>query len=280
MARGRRRTSAVIPNGKTIVRKFNSLAEYDAYLESGETNKIFAGSIGLSTYETSGSFEGTKTWEEATNLMMNGDKERHNTLKSARQEFRVASNAGTCSRRTMVRGVAGFMPNVPASVMNMPQAMFDVRTTKHSARVLNIMYSPTANCKYAASEIDACGMKVAKAVYHTEAKGVRVNLWIVIGAQFTEKIIVAVRVKTADQYGNLLKAAYPLAHPSFLRRQFCRAEEIDKELTDNGFRNGHGYPMSLGDIKNSIGSKFDVALSFYDVRNMSQEDVNKAFEKK
>lgn len=279
MAR-RRRASAVVANGKTIVRKFNSLAEYDAYLESGETNKIFAGSIGLSTRETSGSFEGTKTWEEATNLMMNGDKERHNTLKAARQEFRVASNAGTCSRRTMVRGVAGFMPNVPASVMNMPQAMFDVRTTKHSARVLNIMYSPTANCKYEASEIDACGMKVAKAVYHTEAKGVRVNLWIVIGAQFTEKIIVAVRVKTADQYGNLLKAAYPLAHPSFLRRQFFRAEEIDGELNDNGFRDVHGYVIPLDEIKRNIDSNFDVALSFYDVRRMSQEDVNKAFEKK
>lgn len=279
MAR-RRRTSAVVANGKTIVRKFNSIAEYDAYLESGETNKIFAGSIGLSIHETSGSFEGTKTWEESTNLMMNGDKERHNTLKAARQEFRVASNAGTCSRRTMVRGVAGFMPNVPAAVMNMPQAMFDVRTTKHSARVLNIMYSPTANCKYEASEIDACGMKVAKAVYHTEAKGVRVNLWIVIGAQFYEKIIVAVRVKTADQYGNLLKAAYPLAHPSFLRRQFFRAEEVDKDLTDRGFNPGHGYVMPLDEIKRNMDGNFDVALSFYDVRLMSQEDVNKAFEKK
>jgi hypothetical protein len=275
-----RRRRAVVANGKTIVRKFNSLSEYDAYLESGETNKIFAGSIGLSTYETSGSFEGTKTWEEATNLMMNGDKERHNTLKSARQEFRVASNAGTCSRRTMVRGVAGFMPNVPAAVMNMPQAMFAVRTTRHSARVLDVMYSPTANCNYDASEIDACGMKVAKAVYHTEAKGVRVNLWIVIGAKNNEKIIVAVRVKTADQYGNLLKAAYPLAHPSFLRRQFLRAEEIDKELTDNGFRGGHGYVMPLDEIKRNMDSNFDVALSFYDVRRMSQEDVNAAFEKK
>ena len=180
----------------------------------------------------------------------------------------------------MVRGVAGFMPNVPASVMNMPQAMFDVKTTKHSARVLNIMYLPTASCDYAASEIDACGMKVAKAVYHTEAKGVRVNLWIVIGAQFTEKIIVAVRVKTADQYGNLLKAAYPLAHPSFLRRQFFRAEEIDKELTDRGFSSNHGYVMPLSEIKRNMDSDFDVALSFYDVRMMSQADVNAVFEKK
>jgi len=276
----RRRRKYVVANGKTIVRKFNSLAEYNAYLESGETNKIFAGSIGLSIHETSGSFEGTKTWEEATNLMMNGDKERHNTLKAARQEFRVASNAGTCSRRTMVRGVAGFMPNVPAAVMNMPQAMFDVKTTKHSARVLDVMYVPAASYIHAASEIDACGMKVAKAVYHTEANGVRVNLWIVIGAKNNENIIVAVRVKTADQYGNLLKAAYPLAHPSFLRRQFLRAEEVDKDLTDRGFRDGHGYVMPLDEIKRNMDDNFDVALSFYDVRLMSQEDVNKAFEKK
>ena len=275
-----RRRNYVVANSKAIVRKFNSLAEYDAYLESGETNKIFAGSYRLATATTDGSFEGTKTWEEATNLMMNGDKERHNELKAARQEFRVASNAGTCSRRTMVRGVAGFMPNVPAAVMNMPQAMFDVKTTRHSARVLNVMYSPAANCSYEASEIDACGMKVAKAVYHTEAKGVRVNLWIVIGAQFYEKIIVAVRVKTADQYGNLLKAAYPLAHPSFLRRQFFRAEEIDNDLTDRGFNSCHGYVMPLDEIKRNMDGNFDVALSFYDVRLMSQEDVNKVFEKK
>lgn len=264
---------------KTIIRNFNSLAEFEGYLENGKTNAIFAGYLHSNRIRFDG-WNGTNTYEEAVDLMHNGDKESYDVMKSSRESFRVASNAGATSRKTMCRSVAGFMPNVPAALMNTPDCMFDVRREKKSARVINVLYSPDANCAQSVDDLREAGTKVAKAIYTTEAKGVRVNLYVAIGSVCTQELVICVKIKDADQYCNLLKCAYPLVNPAFLRRQSFRATEIDTDLTDRQFRTGMGGVMPFTRLKALLNSKHDVNLNYNSVKWMTQEEVNLAFSKK
>lgn len=267
---------------KKVIRKFDSIADFEHYLDVTPASTLFRESRHV-LYSKEGSryFTGTSSYEEATELLNKGDKKAYNALKGAKEAFSAASNAGTVQRRQVQRSIAGFMPNVPASLMNLPQSMFAVRTAKVASRVLNVLYLPTASGIITTEELLSAGNKVAKAVYTTEAKGVRVNLWIGIATR-TEKqsLTLVVNIKKADQYGNLLKTAYPLTHPSFLRRQGFRAIEVEEGLTDKNFINGYGRPKHLNDVMEDLSDmKFDVALDFKSIKDMSQDEVNDKFSK-
>ena len=209
------------------------------------------------------------------------DKNAYSEMKSASKEFNAASNLGTITRTQVTRDIAGFMPNVPAAVMNLPKCMLSIKRQRVSSRVLNVLYNPSAANNETIEDMRAAGLKVAKAVYATEAKGIRVNLWVVCGSYQEESVVVMIKIKTADQANNLLKAAYPLTNPSFIRRQFLKFIEVNPELTDKNFKENHGFVTPSIMLENDVKKNFDydIFLSYYEVRDLIQEEINEKFSK-
>lgn len=92
-------------------------------------------------------------------------------------------------------------------------------------------------------------------VKRLESQGYRCNLNIVLGVfKGTRRFIVKVRIKNANEKLNVSKLAFPMVHPSMLRRLFFRFIEVYPKVT-KVFSQGYGMPIKGGALRNFLDKK-------------------------
>jgi len=236
-------------DGKKCMIEYQSMNEFYTYLCNTPFNEAFRWSS-HSSVESSERFSGTKSFDEAVDLMKNGwqdmSQKLTQTLKAKQTQMQTAQ------RRKMVNDVAGFQPIVPLYLAGAPNNMVSQKMVPVKQKVINITKSVSYACYVDKEEIIEESIKALQIVKKIEAMGYRVNLNIAIGTLEPDREIYAkVRIKSANEKLNISKTAFPLVHPSMLRRLYFRFVEVYPEVTKS-FVSGYGRPASTDQMKKAF----------------------------
>lgn len=256
--------------GKTVVERFDNVSLFWAGINGKETQKAFKpqeASLGTGKFRFD--FTGTNNIEEATKLLLEGD--RQNADKVLQSVMAIKRQVGKETKRQRVgTGVVGFAPNVPNFLAGVPRNMITATPSKRKDKIINLVYNIGAGCTIEKETLQQAVINLAGAIVALEAGGARVQVfanWTVYetkrggGKHFTSLFV---KIKSAAQPLDVLKMVYPLGHPSMLRRHAFRWMEITKDIPDC-FRGGYGSqvaPTEVGQICADAGVKCDRVLDY------------------
>lgn len=228
-------------DGKNIIyEEFGSLAEYVETIGKRKVNKVF---YRCDQHSRDGSFNFTltNTYEEATELALNGYKKGLDQMMST--DIRITHSENK-PRNIPSVNVVGYAPHVPNAIAGYPMSMITTKQSEQKAKVITISYSMTACGQTDANRFVVAGKKLLDVIATLETQGYRVGLNIIqVYSEKSEWAIKSVQIKHWRQPSNPLKLSYPLIHPSFFRRHGFRWLETIPELTDLRFTNGYGYAL-------------------------------------
>lgn len=263
-----------------VIKTFNTLAEYDRFLQESPLNATFQRRCySIASKYGSEIFCGTKSWEDATIRMTIGDEESAKKIESAKKGERINTNIrSTYQRPKLQRKVAGFMPCIPAYCAGARKNMFSYKKETRISKTVTIVYNISALGDVRSTEIALAAFNVLKAVLKIEASGTRVNFYTSTIAEDSGQYVGSVvKIKDSGQYFNFMKMAYPMVHPSMQRRQGFRFREV-AEGVESGFADGYGSTVESSKtlqyvIEKNTKIKDAIYLGFYEVRHDSNEDT-------
>ena len=208
--------------------------------------KEYSCSTRTSDYTTS--FAGTESFEAAQELLDNGDAKLSRMIMEQAVNIKAKSNTGYMRSSGIVSNPQGFVPNIGAYLTGHPNNMVNIRQTfKPMCKVLTIVYNIAVNSFTATNQMISAASKIACAISTLEAKGYRINVYICTYVKnFKSKasdnaVGFVMKIKDAGKPLDTLRIAYPLAHPSMLRRHgFAFLERADFKLPS-----GYGTPASV-----------------------------------
>jgi len=233
-----------------VFEQFDSLGEYISIIGKRKVNKVFYGCIEQRSEDDDCDFRGTHSYEESVELALNGYKDGCNSLMKASKRVQHCENV---NRKMPIIDITGFAPHVPNAITGVPKSMISHLPYQQKAKVLTLVYANADSADVDADQFIEAGRSILNLINTLETQGYRIALYsTVVCSCRSEKVAMIVKIKDWKQPLNMLKIAYPMAHPSFLRRQFFKWLETLPELTDSGFKFGYGKP-----IHKEIGSYED-----------------------
>ncbi|MDD4804575.1 MAG: hypothetical protein PHN69_05315 [Candidatus Pacebacteria bacterium] len=251
---------------KTEVIEFDSLKEFYDYCVSTPFNEAFCWA---EHHSVSGNkhFTQTENFQEAVELFKNGWSDMATKLV---QRLKVIENQVQPNMKPKnVMSMAGYQAIVPVYLNNQPNAMLAKKNVPVKQKVITVNKSIDYNGAVKADTIVEESIKAMQVVKKLEAQGLRVNLNIVLGsaAGYPEKqFILKIRIKSANERLNVSKLAFPLVHPSMLRRLFFRFAEVYPKFTKS-FVHGYGRPATSSELR-------DMFKGEYLLPNFIKKDVN------
>ena len=252
---------------KTEVVEYDSLHEFYEYLIHTPFNDAFCWAK-HSSVDGDYYFTKTRDFSEAVELFKNGWSDMATKLV---QKLKVieSKTEPTMKPRTCL-GVQGYQAIVPLYLMGVPNNMATKKMTPVKQKVITLNKSIGYNGRVSADQIIEESIKAMQIVKKLEAQGYRCNLNIVLGTTAgypSKQFIVKVRIKSANEKLNVSKLAFPLVHPSMLRRLFFRFIEVYPNVT-NSFVCGYGKPADSDEIRKIFKNE-------YLLPNFIRKDVNK-----
>ena len=265
---------------KVIFNKFDSVEEFSHWLQvTPQTAKGKEFDESNKTDEDYTEFSGTKSFDEAQNLLKYGDKVNADKITATIRKIK-AQGKGNETRNKLYNSPCGFMPIVPKVLAGDPQNMLAIRKERYkSTKVLNIAYNTMVSWSISTEEIIETAAKVANVIASLEKNGYRVNLYAFscgIGKRNTAFSLL-VKIKDSGKYFDTLRIAYPLVNPSFLRRHAFRWLET---FTKFDARGDYGGAMNGEQFREFMKDKFKnaVILSFYDICGKDTKEIAKYIE--
>lgn len=219
---------------------YNNLTQWRAELDTAPTSRLFLDgdcrSQEVSTHRTK--FTGTKDYQAADNLLINGDKKSTKLLKECSAPARV-NNTGTKPRpRT---AVVGYLPHIPNYLAGRPDSMITTDTIKVKQKIMTVIINGSVPGFMSAKDTAAACANVVSAIKAIESAGQRVNIYLYLGTHAAaEQAAAIIKIKDSGAALQLTKIAYPLINPSMLRRHFFKFIETREYLTDREFIYGYG----------------------------------------
>lgn len=253
----------------TYTKEFRSIGEFRKYINDTPFNLSFAKRVKKSSQVDPSRTKWTKTpnYEAAESLLVNGWDEMATKLNGAIKAKQVYANMAT--KRRNVPGVVGFAPIVPLYIAGVPQNMLQQIRVKCKSKIVSIDKSISYSCSVSSDKIIEESVKALQVVQQLEASGYRVNLSIVwcISAG-GDTVALKVRIKDAKDKLNISKVAFPLVHPSMLRRICFKFLEVFPNVNSK-FCFGYGYPMSAS----AIGKIFPDDIVIPEVWNVDPSQI-------
>lgn len=221
--------------------QFSSIADLKNWLTNAKPNKAFSSKDTQSSLGDDVYFRGTKSFEEAQELMEkgweDGAKEITGKFNKAKMEHKA-----TIEKQKAIYDVAGFQPCVPRYLQGVPTSMINKKNVKVQNKVMNIYKSIAYSAKWEAKDMITEGVKALLIVDKLEQNGYRCNLFTIFTiSKGGVEVTCSVKVKSSNDKLNIFKMAYLLAHPSFLRRHMFRFIECYEHITSD-FVCGYGKP--------------------------------------
>lgn len=272
--------------GKTTTRKFESVNELLRFIDLHPTKSDWGAKV-HSRY-CSEEYSGTPSWDEADKLLRFGDDALRDKVKQELKQYAPKINATQVAYRNKVQSaIVGAAPHVPNYVAGVPTNMIRVYKQRTQTKILNVYYCASVSWKVTTEQIISASAKLLAAVSILEAQRYRVNLYVcfvVDDDNDRNKYNIVLKLKDAGQPFDFLKLAYPICHPSMLRRHVLAAIEGDTELRSADWRHGYGHPVNdITSIKqrlNKAGIKYDALVSIYDLLDKDFSAVVNALESK
>lgn len=228
------------------IEHYDTIKKFLATINSRENNEAMKTEHYANT-STDKDFIGTKTYEEATELITKGWTE---VLPRIKEQFDIATKGnknGAIDRRRTYNHVVGYAPNVPNAILGLPQSMINQKKEAQKVKVVSIAYAPTANCGTKAEDFIKAGIVVLNIVNRLELNGIRTQLNIITSDCEKNRTFCncSVTIKDYREQLDLQKVAFPIAHPSMLRRFGFKWLETVPDLQDTDFRGGYGHTCSM-----------------------------------
>lgn len=234
---------------KTIV-EYNSIQEFVDYCLNTPNNETFRNESDCMSKVISNDktrFTGTKSLEEALNLMRNGWGEGSEKLSHIFKEKVRATEIGKV--RKNVIGVQGYQPIVPLYLANQPENMVSSIMKPMKQKIVTLDKDISYSCRVKCEEIMENSASALRVIHNFESCGYRCNLNVVLGTTtYSGEYYVKVKIKSANERFSISKMTFPLAHTSMLRRLYFKWLEVYPGVPES-FRHGYGSPTCMSDLK-------------------------------
>lgn len=226
------------------VTEFQNITELVHFIETEEVYPNFKNKIGgPDSISGDKSFTETANFEEAKDLLLHGWEHGTKEIKGRVE----AKNTGTSMKQKTVYDVAGFQCSVPRYLQGIPTNMINKRIVSQKNKVITINKMCSYSACVSSSTIKTESVKVLQLVNRMEKQGYRVNLNVLFGSEKgMTKSVVKLRIKSSAQKLNIKQTAFPLVHPSMLRRVVFAVWERSEECSKGGFEYGYGRPSGRG----------------------------------
>lgn len=240
-----------------LVENFKSIAELTSTLKERKNNGVMEGETSSST-KGSKDWYGTDSYEEASELMQTGYKDilpqiKNGIAKSVKLIPKTFSLADMRKPRNMP---IGFIPNVPNSILNLPDSMIDIKITPQKRKTISIFYVMSGHCGQRAELWIKAGICLLTAIKIIERMGisVKIDASFYCGAGSKDIVMGSVCVKHYGQPLDIQKLCFPLANPSMFRRIGFKFLETYPGLTDNRFSGGYGrgFETCVDEVKSKV----------------------------
>lgn len=249
----RRNEMRVEKTGNREVIEYESLNEFYKYICDTPFNEAFRWAE-HSSVSGDMSFTKTKSFDEAVDLFKNGWSDMANKLV---QKLKVIENKTehTMKPRNTL-SVCGYQAIVPLYLQGAPNNMMNKKMVPVKQKVITLNKSIDYKARTSADEIIEESIKAMRIVKKLEAQGYRCNLNIVLGSkESSSSFFVKVRIKSANEKLNVSKLAFPLVHPSMLRRLFFRFIEVYPNITKE-FIFGYGKPSTSEELRDLFKGEY------------------------
>lgn len=255
---------------------FNSIADFKEYIDNTPTNKVFEGSNlsskrqGYSTY----SFTKTYSFEEAEGLLKHGWNEKAKLLEQRLQA--VKNQIEPSQKDRAFYDVQGFQCSVPRYLQGIPTSMIAKKKVMEKQKVITLNKSVSYSANVNSNEIVEESVKALQIVKKLEAQGYSVNLNVIMGsANYPTKLFAKIRIKSANERLNVAKTAFPLVHPSMLRRMLFRFIEVCPDTT-NPYKYGYGLPADNDELRIACKDEYILPAFIRDETKIKKvEDIAK-----
>lgn len=261
---------------ETIFNRFGSIKQFNDYLQAGKTNQGWLYESALDTSKDK--HEDCRTWnfEEATDLMLYGDKKLLTKIENAgvyTTRLKVQKNQ---VRRTIYTSVVGCQPHVPNYVAGVPVAMINEKKVKVKQKIVTVFYNMAVRGDVSASAIiEACAQLISACMI-IEGNGIRVNIFAgSVSRDAGQRVGFAIKIKDSGQPFDTLKMCYPMAHPSMNRRHKFRYLEVT-EGVKRGWSVGYGRRCNddaTRKVLSDNGMKVDAVFNFESIEGLNAEQI-------
>lgn len=198
---------------------------------------------------------GSKSLEDAYQLMLHGDEELYRKIKNTVKKIDITKILGNVIKRnTNYNDVVGFQVNVPNFLAGVPIDMINNHPTRKSQKIINIIVNGSVSARISSDNIIKAGAYYYAIIDLLEKAGYRCNVYVMANYDHNDEGYMVVRAKTDREPFNREKMAFLLAHPSFHRRinfKWIECCPCDGEPT----RSGYGTPVTDEDHIKKIFDK-------------------------
>ena len=231
---------------KAYVREFSSLNDFETYITKTPLNDTFKWEK-LASVSGSEEFTGTHSYEQAVEMFKNGWQSKAEELT---KKLKVIQNQVIDAQvQKVLFDVVGFQASVPRYLQGIPTNMVNKKLVPIKQKIVTINKDISYNCGITTEQIVEASIQTLQLVKRIEAQGIRVNLNLIWGVKASgSNEIVKVRLKSANERVNISKLAFPLVHPSMLRRLCFRYLEVAPTIT-HGYLYGYGSPLDGSQLK-------------------------------
>lgn len=230
----------------SYIREFDGLNEFESYITNTPLNETFRWQK-LSSTDGSYGFTQTHSYEEATKLFKDGWSSMAQDLT---KKLKVIQNQVVDAQvQKILYDVVGFQASVPRYLQGIPTSMVNKKRVPVKQRVITLNKDISYNCGITTEQIIQASVQTLQLIKKIEAQGIRVNLNLVWGVTAGDtKEVAKIRLKSANERLNISKLAFPLVHPSMLRRLCFRYLEVAPTVTKS-YTWGYGAPMDGSQLK-------------------------------
>ena len=208
---------------KKIIKKFESVNDFSSFIKN--TPKTNSGiKYGASEREESPEsirkFYYTENFEQANKLLLTGDFETSKKINNINNLKDTVNGQGTIKKNVLRYNNVGFLPVVPKVLAGQPQNMLTInRENTSTSKVLTICYDCSVPYYIEPEDMIKTAANVASVIKQLENNGYRVNLYV-CSCAYSGKTFATIitKLKSAGEYLDTLRLAYPFINPSFLRR--------------------------------------------------------------
>ena len=235
--------------------EFESLNELTKYLRDTKINKAFENKP-LSSTDKNYRFRGTHTFEEALDLLHNGWKEQADNLAN---EIKFKDKMVKNKNKSFY-DIQGYQVSVPRYLEGIPESMINSKKIAIKNKIITINKGACYNSGTSKEQMIDESIKIMKLINDLESKGYRVNLNLIYdfvedSNNYTNKnntnFLVKIKIKNSNERLNISKLAFPLVHPSMLRRIIFRFMEVYPKVTPS-FTWGYGRTLKDYQLKDII----------------------------
>lgn len=230
----------------SYIREFTSLNDFEEYITNTPLNKTFQWKT-LSSVSGSYKFTQTSSYDEAQKLFKDGWSTMAQKLT---KKLDVIKNQVVDAQvQKIMYDVVGFQASVPRYLQGIPTSMVNKKLVPVKQRVITLNKDISYNCGITTDDIIEASVQTLQLIKKIEAQGIRVQLNLVWGVRAgNTKEIAKIRLKSANERLNISKLAFPLVHPSMLRRLCFRYLEVAPSVTDS-YSWGYGKPLDGSQLK-------------------------------